>query len=302
MYASFPVNIVRFIKCQKDSGNLTVGNSDIFNNRIVDGSLKCTDCGTIYRIKQGILNLVSLQDSLDTISAQEVKARDKEAETFDEMHRDLRAEMETVSTFAHLGKVSGKNIIEFGCGTGRYTTKLLQEPNQVVALDFSMQSLLVLAKKLKAEANIGLILADITQVCIARESFDLALSFQVLEHIPDKLQRAAFLEKVNKCLRYDGIFLCTAYHYDLRRRLRKMPPEGFHPSNIFFHCFVISELKREARRCFKETHIHPIQIELPFTRRLGLTGSSIVGLSKRLEHVPVLNNFGQLVILKTRKS
>ena len=198
-----------------------------------------------------------------------------------------------------LAALDNKSIIEFGCGVGRFTTRLLQDSKQVVALDFSLQSLNMLASKLTRQSNVGLVLADATQMRAAPGAFDLALSTQVIEHFPTREQRGAFIERVYESLTPNGIFVCIAYHQDLRRRLSSKEVEGFHSSGIFFHRFTLPEIKSEIKhRRFRIIRTQPIQIQLPLTRRLRLP---MVWLSRQLENIPVLREFGNLVLVKAEK-
>lgn len=302
IYSSFPIKMIDLIKCQKEGGDLLIDDSSIVDDRIADGSLRCVICGAKYYIKDGILDLKSLQKRIDKISFQEVIARDKEAEIYDTIIGDISNNIEIASVLAHLEKISGKNIAEFGCGTGRFTIELLKDSNQIIALDYSIKSLLVLARKIGNKSNIGLVLADATQVQLARGGFDLTLSCQVLEHIPAEIQRNRFLSRVHEILSRRGIFICTAYHQDLRRRFKKLPVEGFHSSNIFYHNFNTREIKGEMASYFKKLHIHPINIFAPFVRKICLSSSFLVRLSRMSEHLPVLNKFGSLILIRAQKA
>lgn len=298
MYQGFPIEQVHFVRCQKDSEVLTIENADGRETTIMNGLLRCARCGSKYDITQGILDLMSYQRPLDEVSLQEQLTRDTEAEIYEGQFSEEGDEMEIPSTLRHLGNLSGKTVVEFGCGTGRFTVKLMEECKRLIALDFSRQSLLELGRKLKARKNIGLVLADATQVRVAFQEFDLVLSTQVLEHIPTAVKRSEFFERVRQALKTDGIFVCTAYYQNLWRRWDRAKAEGFHSTKIFYHFFTISEIRREMKPYFRVLENHPIQIVIPFSRRLRLP---LVPLSRRLEHVPVLNQFGRLILVKAEK-
>jgi ubiquinone/menaquinone biosynthesis C-methylase UbiE/uncharacterized protein YbaR (Trm112 family) len=297
MYKGFPINLTQLIRCQENCGGLKVEDFGAKNDFIWTGSLKCNTCGAVYNINEGILELMPHQGPLESIVQQEVEARDRQAKDYDNMVRNVGQEPGILSTLEHLGSVAGKTLIEFGCGTGIFTTRLAQSCKQIVALDFSKESLIVLAEKLRGEANIGLVLADVTEVHITPSCFDLALSAQVLEHIP-KQGRYLFYERVLESLVPNGIFVSTSYYQSLWRRISRSNPEGYHTSGIFYHRFSKDEITREIGRYFQIMEAHPIRPKIPLVRRLHLP---VVRLSRAFEALPILRETGQLILVKACK-
>lgn len=170
----------------------------------------------------------------------------------------------------------------------------------MLACDFSLQSLKVLAKKIDQQA-IGLVHADATQIVTANDFFDLVVATQFYEHIPSKELRKSFLSHSGNTLKKGGRFISTTYHYDLRMRMKKQPQEGMHWGVTFFHYYTIGEIKEEFSKYFTITRIHPIDITLPFEVRLGLSKELGGKISIFCEHIPLLNLFGHLVLCVGRK-
>ena len=81
----------------------------------------------------------------------------------------------------------------------------------------------------------------------------------------------------------------------LKKRILLESREGYHSSCIFYHSFTLQELRRELSPFFDIDEIHPIEIRVPFFYRLF---KDKVALSRHLEHVPFLNQFGEWILVK----
>lgn len=301
MIFGFPKNLVSAIICPHDQSPVAILEIALGDELAINrGQLRCPQCQAIYQIENGILNLLSGQSAMDQVMHAEIGARDKEAAIYDQK-LSTRYYKEIPSTLKVIGPCQDKKIIEYGCGTGRLTIEIAPKCSQLLAIDFSQESLLILAKKLAGQQNIGLVLADSTQVKTAHQYFDTALSFQFLEHVIDKDRRAIWLSRVCDTLKNNGQFISTVYHYDLRRRIKKEIQEGRHSSGIFFHYFLAREIKTEFKKYFKIKKIHPIDITLPLESRLKLPAHIAGQLSRISEQIPFINQLGHLLIIYARK-
>lgn len=107
-------------------------------------------------------------------------------------------------------ELSGTNILEIGCGTGRHTTRLIEAGNYVVGVDISAGMLTRLKEKIK-HPSLELINGDFLETVFADSSFDAIVASLVLEHIFDL---EAFFDKSAKLLRPAGrIFLSEIHPY-----------------------------------------------------------------------------------------
>jgi len=83
---------------------------------------------------------------------------------------------------------SGLTALDLGCGNGRYSEELIKRgAERVVALDYS-EEMVEQAKKRKEEKdlkNLEVIQADMSDVPVEKESFDLAISRFSLMYSPD---------------------------------------------------------------------------------------------------------------------
>lgn len=297
-FFGFPKSLIRAMVCQPDKTLLKIEN-EAAGDFILNGFLSCPNCGQSYEIKDGILNLLTGQSKLNKISIAEANIRDSQAEKYNE-RLSPRFYKEVEPTIKSLGGLTDKKIVEYGCGTGRFTLELENKCGQILAVDFSLESLHFLAKNLKTD-KVGLVLADATQLVTAADHFDLAFSAQFLEHVNTKGLRDRFLINVKNSIKLGGMFVCTVYHHDLRRVIKKEAKEGYHEGMIFYHYFERSELMNEFNKFFEVIYCRPIDITLPFESRLALPKKIGGRLSKLASQLAVLNKFGHLLLIKAKK-
>jgi SAM-dependent methyltransferase len=290
VYSEFPVELLRLVGCPEDGGALT---ALVTNGAIAEGAVRCSACKREFPISEGILRLLC---SLDDVSKQEVAARDQSAATYDD-HLANRTEAEITATLDGLD-LNGKTVADMGCGTGRITRTFLEKAKAVIAVDFSIESLRILAKKVSPNGNLGLVLANAADKVLRPEQFSAAISTQVLEHLPTSEARARFLEQVSGALKEGGEFVITVYHYSLLHRLKRERQDGVHPSGIYFHRFVRKELKQVMERWFEVEEVRPIQAPAFFAAKIGLP---VTDVSRFMERVPLANLTGHLLKARARR-
>jgi ubiquinone/menaquinone biosynthesis C-methylase UbiE len=103
-----------------------------------------------------------------------------------------------------LGAQPGERVIDVGCGPGFYVAELLEEvgaQGSVLGVDLSEAMLAVAAKRCERHQNASFEQADATSLPAADESFDAALSVQVMEYVPDV---GAALAEIHRSLRPGG--------------------------------------------------------------------------------------------------
>lgn len=122
-----------------------------------------------------------------------------------------------------LGIFSGKQVLDAGCGAGRFTEIMLAAGAQVFAVDLSVA----------VEANFSnfntftgyfVCQADIWKLPVAEAQFDIVVCVGVIQHTPDP---ETTIEKLCTCLKPGGILLIDHYPPDYpvtpsRRLLRAL--------------------------------------------------------------------------------
>lgn len=95
--------------------------------------------------------------------------------------RDLNYKAIRCESFA----LTGKRILELGCGTGLNTEYLAQHAGHVIGVDLSEQMLAKARQRMEAK-NVEFLTADITKSWSFKDtSFDFVVANLVLEHIQD---------------------------------------------------------------------------------------------------------------------
>jgi SAM-dependent methyltransferase len=264
----------------------------------------CTRCLREVRVERGILRL--LDDSgLDGESAHELRLRDDMAQDAD-YAEGFRATWrlrqidlaETSPTLEAMGPLEDKAILELGCGTGRYTTELAKANRMLLALDFSMTSLARLATKLEGCLTTGLVQADVTKLTVAPRQFDLVFS-TLVSNLPTHAHREAMYRLVKEALKDDGQFVFSTHHHGVRQRLRGETADGrYSGGGIYRRLFTRREIDEEMAPYFEESTSRPIQVTIPLTWHLGLP---LAKLSRVLEHVPLVNQLGNILLVTARR-
>ena len=209
---------------------------------ITDGSLT-DDTGNVYPIQDGIPRLLPL--ALLDAQKSEIAARDAQVGDYDAMtFLNHFGRIEIPLTLRALRPLPTDCLLEAGCGTGRMTRVLSSTVRDLVAIDFSFESLRVNRRKLLAAgvANVHLVQADLCRLPFAECAFDRIISCQVLEHVPGPDARAAAVGSLYSVLKPGGTLALSAYKHSLLTRAFSQK-EGSHDGGIPFFRFTRSELR-----------------------------------------------------------
>ena len=297
MIKGFPVSLINLIRCNIDGGELAIERLTADGDYIIQGNIKCMKCGTVFKVQDGILDMLGKEIKDDKLSLYEMQVRDKIAidaiETFNELD-----EMEVPSTLQRLGNTANKTILELGCGTGRFTRKLTGNCDAILAVDFSKESLAVNARLMPANQSVGLVRADVSKLRLKQNSFDLALS-TLYSNLPTSEIRLASSRCVFDALKPMGRYVLSAHHHEIRERLKGIKPAGEYDNGIFYQSFTKQSLRQELKGCFSKIDFSTICIWLPYISRFE---AARVFISKMSERIPLLNNLGALLLATAIKN
>lgn len=96
-----------------------------------------------------------------------------------------------------IGKVKDKEVLDFGCGTGRYAIPLAKKGAKVTAIDFTKNMIDIAKKKaIKEKLKIDFTQRDITKYN-PKKKFDKIISMLVLDHIKDLKKITEVLDKAS---------------------------------------------------------------------------------------------------------
>lgn len=142
---------------------------------------------------------------------------------YEDWHRQLGIELECNTPWHQLvkaglplvGGVANKRLLEIGCGRGGFSNWLAMcqpPPREVVAADFSPTAVELGAQAERAAGRSGVVweVQDIQNIRHADGRFDLVLSCETIEHVPDPFRAVSELARV---LKPGGWLLLTHPNY-----------------------------------------------------------------------------------------
>jgi SAM-dependent methyltransferase len=152
-----------------------------------EGTMSCVDCAQIYPITDGIPRLRPPQP-LESRAAKTRQAFGWEWLRYPgSLPEDKAIFLE--ETMLSPQELSGKLVLDAGCGMGRYSAVALSLGAEVVALDMS-ESLIRVAERARTESKLHPVEGDLLHPPFKKSVFDIAYSQGVLHHTSDT--RAAF--------------------------------------------------------------------------------------------------------------
>jgi SAM-dependent methyltransferase len=298
MYRGFPLALIHTLRCPHDGGALAVQDEGALPaEHIVRATLRCALCDREYGIERGIVHLLD-SVSLDPESSNERTRRDEGARGLDSSWEMTPwNEMEILPTMEASAPLAGACVLELGAGTGRHTVHMATRGASIVAVDFSLGSLENLAARIQPEWDIGLVHADCTQFAALPDAFDLVAS-TLVSNLPTAQHRAAMMRVAATACKPSGKFVFGTHHFGIRSRLLREPRSGYYREvPIYRYMFRRKEIEAETRAYFADVTCHPIRIAIPLAARMRLP---VVKLSRLTERVPLINEFGELLLTTAR--
>ncbi len=106
-----------------------------------------------------------------------------------------------------LNSVNDKDVLEVGCGVGRWTSILASGGNRVCAVDISPTMVAETSRRLKENSQVAeLQVSDVASFSSERR-FDYALSVTVVQHIMDDNEFSRAIQNIAQHLRPGGQFV-----------------------------------------------------------------------------------------------
>jgi SAM-dependent methyltransferase len=145
----------------------------------------------------------------------------------------------------NLPELAGRDVLEIGCGRGGFAAWLdglpeQRRPASIVAADFS-ETAVAKARAFGAERKLGRVsfsCADLMGLHFPDASFDVAFSFETIEHVPVPRRALAELHRVLRpggrlCLTFPNYFGVQGLHRAWREVTGRPWTEGGQPINHF---------------------------------------------------------------------
>ncbi len=145
--------------------------------------------------------------------------------------------------------VAGRKVLEIGCGTGYGADYLSEFTSSIVAIDIWERGISYCRDKYSKD-NLIFMQADGLKLPFKNESFDVALSFQVIEHIEPKMV-SNYLSEIKRVLKRGGTFIVSTPNSKLRLLPFQKP---WNPEHI--KEYKDNELKNLLSKVFEEVKVY----------------------------------------------
>ncbi|HTC63532.1 MAG TPA: methyltransferase domain-containing protein [Candidatus Saccharimonadales bacterium] len=198
---------------------------------IEEGHLICTSCGRVFPVVRSIARFVPSEDYAESFGYQ-WNYFDK-TQLDSHMGNDLSRER-FFATTQWPPKMEGQEILEAGCGMGRFTQIALETGAEIISFDLSTAVEANLRNNGDSK-HVQIVQASIYEIPLKKESFDKVFCMGVLQHCPDV--RVAFMSLV-PFLKPGGEIVIDVYQkhtglfpplkYWARPFLTWMGPKGVH--------------------------------------------------------------------------
>jgi cytosine/adenosine deaminase-related metal-dependent hydrolase len=176
-----------------------------------------------------------------------------------------------------LPPVGGLDVVDLGCGTGRWLAKLSsQSPRSLLGVDFSSEMLDQAKRRVGDAAHC--VVADCTDLPFSRWSADLILCSFLVSYVQDL---ARFAEQVRRLLRPGGVVFISDLHPATTSKLGWR--RGFHISGSFVDI---------------ETRLRPISLILSAFETLGMQVDAILEPPFGDPEVPLFQRAGKMELLQ----
>lgn len=294
------------LRCSEDGGELAIIKEDrVLGDGIIDARLRCRICGSEFHIEDGIVRL--LPRHLSAEDQHEMNIRDSidydctNPGSFvppaDGWRSVLSDKLEVPTHLMELQVSHSNSVLELACGDGRFTSLIAKTGASILAVDFSINALRLLAYRLPAGARVGRVHADINHLHFASRSFDRAISLTPLD---SRDERMAMYRMVANALTDDGRYVASVEHDDLNRRSLGLPRvRRYSRDGILIEHLTAKTMRNETAPFFAKLRIRPIRPRVPLVAKLPrFFALAILGAVAAL---PFARQFGELLLLTAQR-
>ena len=180
-----------------------------------------------------------------------------------------------------LGKARSGFILDFGCGSGRFSDLLAQDCDFLVGVEITRE-MLDMARRETRFPNAGFVLFDGLHLPMKDQGIDLAVSVNVLQYVTDDFELDRVLSEVRRSLKTGGKFLCIEQVTKNNKRWQR-------DVRIYFDSFKRNNFEKLADYPIRKGHfllLYPIYLGLVPKALLGAVARFEMFLRRVLWHSP----------------
>ena len=211
----------------------------------------------------------------------------------------VRADRRASYFIQHGGVITGKKVLEIGCGTGEFTKRIALSGADITAIDIS-PDLLEIARKTIPNVTVGFHVQNVEKLDFEDGSFDVVIGSSILHHL--NLNPA--IKEVYRVLKRGGRIVFTEpnmlnpqiwleRNIPIIRKLTNNSPDET--------AFIRWVLKKELINLeFKNVSIRPFDFLHPFTPDMLIPFISNIG--NLVEKIPLVREIaGSLLIYASKE-
>lgn len=133
--------------------------------------------------------------------------------------------------------VRGKRVLDAACGEGYGSCILAETAADVTGIDISKETILRAKSKYSAISNLSFVCGSIEDLPAEDEIYDMVVSFETIEHVPEETQKK-FLDEIVRVLKKDGILIMSTPNKKIYSDLRNYRNE-FHVKEFYEKEFLL---------------------------------------------------------------
>lgn len=175
-------DLLERLRCPKTGRRLTLQNPAYQDGRVRSGLLVSEDGANCYPIREFVPRFVFQSNYADNFGVQWNLFRKTQLDSHS--GHPISSERFWKATGWEPNELSGKWVLDCGCGAGRFAEVALEAGAHVIALDYS-SAVDACYANLRHHPNLHVIQGDIYALPFEKESFAYVYSLGVLQHTPD---------------------------------------------------------------------------------------------------------------------
>jgi SAM-dependent methyltransferase len=158
-----------------------------------------------------------------------------------------------------------RQVLEIGCGTGRFSRLLAGRAERVLAVDLSPQMIRLARERSELYPNIDFVNCDVMTYQLPDGQFDCVATLTTIHHLPAEI----ILRRIRDALRPGGVFVCLDLYQ--RSNLNDLLFDGVaYPVNLFLRLLKTGRPRpsREVREAYDEHGRTDTYLTLPQVERM----------------------------------
>lgn len=216
-------------------------------------------CGNRVKMSNNLLHYC-LDEEVATIN--ELRARDNQSQGYLK-HSKFPIQVFRMESFLNHLPVGlmDKPALDLGCGSGPTTNLLLKKGYYVVAVDFSMNSLLInreINEQFKERALF--VKADLNTIRFRPDSTKLIMACDFLQHLGQHEDRRCFLEGMFRSLSVGGWFYLSFFNFNIKNYFKSDIRGAFSGGAIKYERLLPKEIVGMFPEGIEVTSLLPMNI------------------------------------------